>query len=310
MHPEQGQETQARRRPHICVCVCTYKRLPLLQRLLEGVDKQKNDGAFTTSIVVADNDSSRSAEPIVDAFKKSSSIPILYCCEPTQNIALVRNKAVENAGGDYIAFIDDDEFPTDEWLRHLLTACEKLQAAGVLGPVRPHFDEPPPQWIVKGHFCDRPEHPTGTVIDGGKCRTGNVLFRRNILSGVPVPFRPEFGTGGEDVDFFQRMNQRGFTFIWCNEGVVYESVPPGRCKRSYMLKRALLRGRSTLRRKGERWKYLLTSSVAVPVYAVLLPVSIFFGQHVFMRYMIRFCDHAGRLLALFGLNPVTQRPAS
>jgi hypothetical protein len=31
------------------------------------------------------------------------------------------------------------------------------------------------------------------------------------------------------------------------------------------------------------------------------------GQHVFMKYCIRFCDHAGRLLALFRLNPVHQR---
>jgi hypothetical protein len=38
-----------------------------------------------------------------------------------------------------------------------------------------------------------------------------------------------------------------------------------------------------------------------------LPVAWLLGQHVFMKYSIKFCDHLGRLLALFGLNPVNER---
>ena len=30
----------------------------------------------------------------------------IYCVEPRQNIALTRNKAIEHAKGDFIAFID------------------------------------------------------------------------------------------------------------------------------------------------------------------------------------------------------------
>ena len=40
-----------------------------------------------------------------------SGCRVKYCVEPRQNIALARNKALQNAEGDLIAFIDDDEFP-------------------------------------------------------------------------------------------------------------------------------------------------------------------------------------------------------
>ena len=57
------------------------------------------------------------------------------------------------------------------------------------------------------------------------------------------PFNPEFRQG-EDQDFFRRMIDHGHVFIWCNEAVAYEVVPPIRWKRTFMLKRALLRGAS------------------------------------------------------------------
>lgn len=279
----------------------------MLKRLIESLQRQQTGNALTSNIVVADNDASRSAEPVVSELALTSRIPIVYCHEPRQNIALVRNKAVANATGDFIAFIDDDEFPGDNWLLNLVAACDKYRASGILGPVRPHFDTAPPRWIIQGGFCERPEPPTGTLMDWTKSRTGNVLFRRAILANVAEPFKEEFGTGGEDKDFFMRMTQGGATFYWCNEAPVYESVPPSRWTRRYMLSRAMLRGRNVLKHPEGRIKLVSQSFIAVPIYSLILPITLVFGQYVFMKYCIKFCDHAGRILALFGMNPVRER---
>jgi succinoglycan biosynthesis protein ExoM len=226
---------------HICVCICTYKRPDFLKRLLTELDGQDTGGLFTYSIVVADNDESQSARPVVNAFDAASAIRAKYSVEPRQNIALTRNKAVENAHGDFIAFIDDDEFPIKGWLLTLFNACNEYGVDGVLGPVNRHFDEPPPKWILKGDFYSRATYPTGFVIDWRKGRTGNVLIKRSIFPTNEPPFNSEF-RNGEDQDFFRRMIERGHTFIWCKEAVAYEVVPPIRWKRSFMLRRALLRG--------------------------------------------------------------------
>lgn len=292
---------------HVSVCICTYKRPVLLKRLLEELGEQDTSGLFTFSIVVVDNDRSESAKRVVEEFTAASSIRATYCVEPRQNIALARNKAVENATGDFVAFIDDDEFPTGRWLWSLFTSCITYNAAGVLGPVRPHFSHPPPSWIVKGKLAERPTYETGHVMDWRQSRTGNVLFKKEILVGCGEAFRPQFGTGGEDVDFFERMTKSGCVFIWCNEANVYEVVPEARCTRMYHIRRALLRGRNSLQREGLGVFSIGKSLIAIPLYGLGLPILFVVGHHHFMKYLIKFCDHAGKILALIGVNPVKAR---
>src|SRR6266704_1542729 len=110
--------------PHVCTCRCTHKRLPFLRRLLAELAAQETGGLFTFSVVVADNDREQSAARVVDEFLATgSTIRVTYCVQPQQNIALTRNTAIEYADGDFIAFIDDDEWPTARWLLTLFTAC-------------------------------------------------------------------------------------------------------------------------------------------------------------------------------------------
>src|SRR5688572_1273983 len=165
--------------------------------------------------VVTDNDSAQSSQQVVADFAGSSGHAVKYSCEPRQNIALARNEALNHATGEFVAFIDDDEYPENDWLAVMLAACETYHAAGVLGPVRPRFEETPPRWIVDGRFWDRPEHPTGWIMDWPECRTGNALFRRHLLDGMQEAFNPKFRTGGEDVDFFRRLIKQGHVFRWC-----------------------------------------------------------------------------------------------
>src|SRR5215469_8032161 len=94
--------------PHICICICTYKRPQYLRRLITELTVQETEGLFTYSLVVVDNDRLRSAESVVRELAASCPVQISYCMESTQNIAMARNQAVRNASGDFIAFIDDD----------------------------------------------------------------------------------------------------------------------------------------------------------------------------------------------------------
>jgi glycosyltransferase involved in cell wall biosynthesis len=293
--------------PHIAVCICTYKRVCFLKRLLGELSRQESEGRFTFSIVVADNDPLQSAKPVVLEFGAGSSIPIRYCVQPEQNIALTRNKAIENAKGDFVAFIDDDEFPITTWLVTLFKACEQYGVDGVLGPVKPYFETEPPGWVVKGKFYDRPTYPTGFVIDWRKGRTGNVLLKQRLFPAGEQAFRPDFLTG-EDQDFFRRKIDEGRAFVWCNEAVAYEIVPPIRWDRRFMLRRALLRGKTSLLHPTSRTVEVMKSAVAVPAYAVALPFLLALGgQHQFMKYLVKAFDHAGRLLAFVGIDPVKEK---
>jgi glycosyltransferase involved in cell wall biosynthesis len=275
----------------------------LLRRSLETVCSQQTNGLFTYSVVLVDNDKAESARAAVTAIAAQFQVPVKYCVEPEQNIARARNKAVENATGEFVAFIDDDEFATREWLLTLFRTISERSADGVLGPVLPHFDEGAPTWVIEGKFYDRPRHETGLVLPWAKCRTGNVLLKKELFPGNEPPFKPEC-LSGEDQDFFRRKIEQGRTFIWCHEAPAYEVVPETRWKRSFLVRRALFRGIFAQRNHGFQPLRVLQALISVPLYALALPFAWVFGQATFMKCVFKLSYHAGRLFALFGYNPI------
>jgi succinoglycan biosynthesis protein ExoM len=293
--------------PRITVCVCTFKRPVLLAKLVQHLESQHTGGRFTYDVVIVDNDGAGSAESIVRDLAASSPLRIGYFIEPQENISLARNKAVAHARGDYVAFIDDDEIPTAEWLSQLYETLIQSQADAVLGPVLPRFEHEPPPWVIKGRFFDRPRHKTGHSVDWPEARTGNVLLSRRTLADLNPPFRPQFGSGGEDVDFFRRAAENGARIVWCDEAAVSELVPPYRCTRRFLIGRAVLRGSNFPKQSGRRVQNVVKSIVAVPCYTLALPILALVGQHLFIAYLVKLTDHGSRLLALAGLPLSTQR---
>ena len=68
----------------------------------------ETEGLFQYSLAIVDNDVCESARHVVESAARESSVSVLYYVEPEQNIALARNRVVEQAVGDLLAFIDDD----------------------------------------------------------------------------------------------------------------------------------------------------------------------------------------------------------
>lgn len=294
---------------HIAVCVCTYKRPEMLGRLLASLREQDTGGLFRLSVTVVDNDRDGSARAAVSAPVEEGRPPVRYLIEPVQNISLARNMALRAVDADYYACLDDDEFADRAWVLNLYRTVVRTGAAGVLGPVRPFFDPPAPAWLVKGRILERREFPTDTPMSDPKyCRTGNVLFARGFLAAQEVLFDPGYGrTGGEDVDFFRRMIARGCRFVWCNEAVVHEAIPPERRKRSYYLRRALLRGVVQSGRAPLLSFDTLRSVAAGAAYTLALPFVFVFRHRSFLPLLIRDLDHAGKVLSRLGIRPVKDR---
>lgn len=295
--------------PHICVCICTYKRADRLRALLSDLTKQHTAGLFTYSAVIADNDPARSAEATVTELRTTLTMPVKYCSEPRRGIALARNKVVANAEGDYLALIDDDEFPTPRWLLNLFNTCNQFKVDGVLGPVKRHFEETPPEWFRRSRLYDRRVNPTGMRVHWHEARTGNALLRRELFAGDSLPFRPQF-RAGEDQDFFRRKLEEGRSFIWSADAAVFEVIPPARWRRKYIVRKALLHGVNGAQQPNCGAISILKSVIAVPTYTVCLPFTLLAGQEYFMELVEKLCNHAGKLMYLMKINPIREEYVS
>ena len=291
-------------RDHISVCVCTFKRPLLLKNLLLMLEDQDTQALFDYSVVVVDNDASASALQTVRALQANSVLMMDYHVEPEQNIALARNKAVQNAKGNFIAFLDDDEYPSKEWLINLYRTCKAYDCDGVLGPVKADYPDDTPEWLVKSRICERETHPTGTILHWSQTRTGNVLFNMSRLHGKGMVFKKEFGrTGGEDIELFKMLMSKGCTFIWCNEAMVRETVLPERWVKSYHFKKYLRIGGLTgekIRRDHLNPLLVVKVALSFAAYLILFPFSYLAGEHAYARALIKLAYHFGRLSGLFG----------
>jgi len=298
---------------HISVCIPTFRRNQMLERLLRKLAIQETDGLFDLSVVVVDNDAECPAKETVMRLKAELELDISYGIEPEQTIPAARNHALRLARGNYIGIIDDDEFPQQHWLITLYRAIHTFDVDGALGPVYPFFDQNPPAWLVKSGFCERPVLRTGTLLHWSQTRTGNVLLKKEVFDKHHLCFDLRFKTGGSDQEFFRQAMHVGCRFIAVEEAPVYEIVPQERWKKSYYIKRALVNGFNAYRYSQNQTSQLtrtltcIKSVGALMAYALAIPFLALIGPHMVLKYAEKGAHHLSRLAAMLGIELVKKR---
>ncbi|MGO9417042.1 MAG: glycosyltransferase family 2 protein [Syntrophobacteraceae bacterium] len=281
----------------LSVCICTYKRPHMLEQLLLNLDLCTRSEFFNFSVIVVDNDTLQSAEATVKGMQRKVSFEIKYCIEHHPAIPKARNRAVREADGNFIVFIDDDEIPSAEWLLNLYKTAQKYRVDGVLGPVKPVFECTPPDWVIEGGFFERPSFRTGHLLEWAEMRTGNVLFDRRIFKSPDNYFDERF-LHGEDKELFERLIRKGYLFVWCNEAPVFEIQPQKRLNARYLLKRALIRGSYSVLHASNKAFSLGKSVIAINIYILLLPLFAMLKKSLFMLYFVKTFDHVGCIVGL------------
>ena len=235
----------------VSILVPTFRRHHMLVGLAEALFAQ-TDVTESFEVIFVDNSPEKSAEETVLTLARRFS-PLRYFHEPRSGISHARNTALRVARGRFIAFIDDDELPCQDWLAQLLRAREKFAADIVMGPVYPRFGAPVTRFpnLFKRAFTHSSDHATGTLVVPHSPRSlvrrdlcyramasCNVLFVRDRCIRNEEPFDPALGhTGGEDALFFLSLYFAGRKVIWCRDAAVWDCVPPQRLTLRFILQR-------------------------------------------------------------------------
>lgn len=226
----------------IDICICTFRRDHILTTLtsLGQLNILQN---WTVRIIVADNDDRPSAKEQINAIAPDLPFPVMYIHAPARNISIARNACLTAATGDYIAFIDDDEIASPQWLKELVETALNQKSDAVLGPVDPVIPEYFPFWIRQGKFHEtRPVWVKGNIITGYTC---NLLLNRHSPPFQGLQFRTELGrTGGEDTVFLSTLHQRGGKISYAENALLTEPVPENRASLLWLLKRRFRSGQT------------------------------------------------------------------
>jgi len=132
-------------RKRIDIAVCTFRR-PELAETLHSLALITVPADFDIRVIVADNDTTPSAEALVNQMRPTMPFEILYVHCPASNISIARNACLDNSTGHYLAFVDDDETVSRTWLVQLLDTALATGADVVLT----YWAAEAARWIAEG----------------------------------------------------------------------------------------------------------------------------------------------------------------
>ena len=292
----------------IDICVCTFRR-PQLADTLRSLAKLRVPEGYTTAILVADNDDIPSARCLVAKLVQELRVPLRYLHCPARNISLARNACMDASSADFIAFIDDDEIATPDWIARLVETAERDGSDVTLGPVRARYGADAPGWMQRGDF-----HSTYPVWVRGRIRTGytcNVLLRPSAPGIAGRRFSLARGqTGGEDTQFFDEVFRLGGVLSFARDAWVEEPVPSERASFRWLARRRLRVGQThghLLRNRGparDAGQMALAAAKAGYCFAGALLSA--FGPIARNRYLLRGLMHVGVVGGLLGIRELRQ----
>lgn len=290
----------------INICLCTYRR-PSVEATLRSLANLMTKPEWKIRVIVADNDDTPSAQELVEETADATGLKVTYIHAPARNISVARNACLDAATARYVAFLDDDELATPEWLAVLLSTISSAQADIVLGPVAALYAESAPEWMKKGDFHSTfPVWVSQQIITGYTC---NVIFRRDVVG--ELRFRPDLGrSGGEDTAFFATLHSQGHRIAYAPEAWLTETVPPERARLGWLAKRRFRSGQTHAlllieNTQGTPLKHL-PKTIAKLLVCYGMALLTLFSATRWRYWYLRGTVHLGVIARLLGKKDLTQ----
>jgi GT2 family glycosyltransferase len=200
-----------------------------------------------------------------------ATLPVRVIREDALGVSNARNRALREASGEYIVFIDDDETPDVDWLRVYRETIETHRPDAFGGRIDVMFEAERPAWLQDDllGFLGKLDHGEARWLNDQSTPifTGNCGFRRATFERVGT-FDRALGrsgarnSGGEDTELYRRLIAAGCKVRWVPQAVIYHRIQSDKLARGYFLDLHYRQGRAEgARGRGSRSrlppKYLL-----------------------------------------------------
>jgi len=244
----------------ISVVICTYNRAKTLSTAVESLAVQSLPDSLVWEIVVVDNNSPDQTRQVVEDLQRRYPERIRYVLERMQGISNARNAGIMAAKGEIVAFLDDDETATTDWVQNLTANLHTGEWAGSGGRVLPPASFTPPSWLsIKGSFASGPLAAFDLGLEPGPLSEpafgANMAFRKEVFEKCGG-FRTDLGRIGksmlsnEDTEFGRRVMAAGLRLRYEPSALTYHPVEDSRLKKQYFLDWWYCKGRSDVRELG------------------------------------------------------------
>lgn len=235
----------------ITIAICTRNRASLLHRTIQSLGHRTYD-VNLFELLVIDNASKDNTAQVFET-SRSGFLTAKYFLESEIGIAFARNRAMHEASGEILVYLDDDAISSTMWLETLVAPFENPMddVKCVVGKVELEWEGSRPSWIPSTYETLYSKYDAGhrarLLKRGDYLLTTNVAFNREDLLRLGG-FRTDLGhrdsqlLGGEDNEIFDRMISNGIQIWYEPKAVVFHWVPRERQTRRWLIKRVFWDG--------------------------------------------------------------------
>lgn len=236
------------------VAIPTYNGESRLPQVLERLRNQTGVEHLNWEIIVVDNNSKDGTAKLVQEYQArvDYNVTISYCFEVQQGAGFARQRAIQEARGELVGFLDDDNLPASNWIleAHKFSLIHS-QAGAYASKVQGAFEVEPPENLKPILFylaiTERGDEPHLYVPRrNGFPPTAGLVVRRNVWKENVPPrllLNGRVGSsmlGSEDAEALFYIHKAGWE-IWYNAAMEVEHVIPSwRLERNYLI--SLMRG--------------------------------------------------------------------
>jgi glycosyltransferase involved in cell wall biosynthesis len=231
------------------VAIPTYNGEKRLPELLERLRSQTGTEHFTWEIIVVDNNSADNTANVVREYQANwpTTSLLKYSFEAEQGAAFARQRAVEEARGTFIGFLDDDNLPSANWVAAAYAFGQAHPRIGAYGSqIHGQFETEPPEYLKKfacflaiierGSQAHRYEPKKKMLPPGAGLVVRKQAWRENVPRRLVLNHKgKESGLASEDLEALLHIQQAGWE-IWYNPQMcVYHQIPHWRLEREHLI---------------------------------------------------------------------------
>ena len=232
--------------PNMTVAICTWNRASFLAETLEGMLHLDLPNTLSWELIIVNNNCTDQTDRVIEKFR--GQLPIRRIFEVTPGLSNARNRAVQEAQGDYIVWTDDDVTVEPKWIQSYLNAIMAHRESVVFGGlIIPTFQGNAPKWIrdnldtIGDAYARRMLgqrefrlDPESAAIPYG----ANFCIKSNIQR--EYLFDPAYGfvagklVGGEETQVIRTILQTGQEGWWVPDATVYHRIEAFRQRERYL----------------------------------------------------------------------------
>lgn len=249
-------------KPTYTVALCTHNHADRLVRTLGDLATIRAPRE-PWELLIIDN-ACRDATPVLLAQQDwPAEWNVRVVREEQLGLSNARNRAIREAHGEYLIFIDDDETADPDWLCAFERLIDAHSPDAFGGRIRVMFEDQRPPWLrdeLLGFLGDlnHGEVVAPLIAPDTSFYGGNFGFRKSVCESIGA-FDSQLGrkgtdnTGGEEVDFYRRLLAAGLKVWWTPEAVIHHRIQAAKLDRRYFRDLHYRQGRmEAIRQRGAR----------------------------------------------------------